>query len=201
MEFHEIEEKLQQSLSPQRWIHSQGVSMVAYHLAEKYGGNKEKAKIAGLLHDCAKELSLTMMQKVVEKIQEDIPPAVMESRALLHGPAGSVWAEKEYGITDSEIKEAIYFHTTGRPDMSLLEKIVFLADYIEPSRKFPGVDTIRQATEQSLDAGVLAAYDSTIHHLLDNQEYIYEMTFLGRNHLVLKQEHNEKNKTKTKNSL
>lgn len=201
MEFHRIEEKLQQSLSPQRWIHSQGVSMVACHLAEQYGAHKEKAQIAGLLHDCAKELSLAMMQEVVNDIKEDIPPVVMQSRALLHGPAGSVWAEKEYGITDSEIKQAIYFHTTGRPGMSILEKIVFLADYIEPSRNFPGVDTLRKAAEKSLDAGVLAAYDSTIHHLLDGHEYIYELTFLGRNDLILKQDHNEKNKTKTKNSL
>ena len=108
------------------------------------------------------------------------------SRALLHGPAGSILAETKYGITDSAVQSAVYFHTTGHPDMTLLEKIIFLADYIEPSRDFPGVEKLRKLAEIDLDEALLAAYDSTISHLLDQKAYIYDLTFMGRNDLILK---------------
>ena len=100
-------------------------------------------------------------------------------------------AEKAYiagwvhGIDDKDIKSAIFYHTTGRTNMTLLEKIIFLADYIEPSRDFPGVDTIRKLAEKDLNQAVLSAYNSTIKHLIDQDAYIYDLTFLGRNDMVL----------------
>ena len=91
----------------------------------------------------------------------------------------------KYGIKDKEIRNAIFFHTTGHSRMTLMEKIIFLADYVEPSRNFPGIEVIRQAAGIDLDKALLAAYDSTISHLIDQQEYIYDLTFLGRNDLIL----------------
>ena len=113
---------------------------------------------------------------------------MLGSRALLHGPAGSVLAKTAFGIDDEEIRGAIYYHTTGRVGMTLLEKIVFLADYIEPNRDFPGVEDLRLLAEKDLDEAVLAAYDSTISHLIDQEAYIYGLTFLGRNDMVEKRE-------------
>ena len=110
---------------------------------------------------------------------------VLSSKALLHGPVGSILCETKYGIDDKDIKSAIFYHTTGRTNMTLLEKIIFLADYIEPSRDFPGVDTIRKLAEKDLNQAVLSAYNSTIKHLIDQDAYIYDLTFLGRNDMVL----------------
>ncbi len=93
-------------------------------------------------------------------------------------------AKTVYGIKDRDIQNSIFFHTTGRPQMELLDKIIFLADYIEPSRDFPGINIIRRNAQKNLDTAVLSAYDATIRHLLDQKEYIYELTFLGRNDLI-----------------
>lgn len=142
------------------------------------------------IHDCAKEMTLSEMQHVVKKAHLTFDDAehMLKSRALLHGPAGSVLAKTAFGIDDEEIRGAIYYHTTGRVGMTLLERIVFLADYIEPNRDFSGVQDLRLLAEKDLDQAVLAAYDSTISHLIDQGAYIYGLTFLGRNDMVEKQE-------------
>ncbi len=189
MKLEKIKKELEKSLSGKRYRHSGGVADTAKHLAKLYGADADKAYEAGWVHDAAKELSLSDMQALIPEdspLREDQP--LMGSRALLHGPAGSIFIEKEFGIHDKEIQSAVYYHTTGHPQMTLLEKIVFLADYIEPSRDFPGVETLRKLAEKDLDKAVLAAYDSTISHLLDQEAYIYDLTFLGRNDLVLRME-------------
>ncbi|WP_299144077.1 bis(5'-nucleosyl)-tetraphosphatase (symmetrical) YqeK [uncultured Dialister sp.] len=186
MELKDIQNDLQIVLSPKRFRHSRGVAETARHLAEKYGADAHKAYAAGWVHDCAKELSLTEMQHIVQEAGIKADKYLLSSRALLHGPAGSVLTETKYGISDRDIQSAVYFHTTGHPDMTLLEKIIFLADYIEPSRDFPGVDKLRKLAEIDLDEALLAAYDSTISHLLDQKAYIYDLTFTGRNDLILK---------------
>lgn len=154
-------------------------------MADKYGANAEKAYIAGWVHDCAKELSLSEMHDIVNEHSLRLDKYVLSSKALLHGPVGSILCETKYGIDDKDIKSAIFYHTTGRTNMTLLEKIIFLADYIEPSRDFPGVDTIRKLAEKDLNQAVLSAYNSTIKHLIDQDAYIYDLTFLGRNDMVL----------------
>ncbi len=189
MKIEKIKKDLEKSLSGKRYRHSAGVADTAKHLAKLYGADTEKAYIAGWVHDAAKELSLADMQAILpadSPIREDGP--MLASRALLHGPVGSILIESRYGIDDKEIQGAVRYHTTGRVNMTLLEKIIFLADYIEPSRDFPGVETLRKLAEKDLDRAVLAAYDSTISHLLDQGAYIYDLTFLGRNDLVLRME-------------
>ena len=185
MKLEKIKEELKETLSPKRFHHSKGVAYTGRHLATRYGADPEKAFIAGWIHDCAKELSLADMQSIVLKAGLELDSIVLSSRALLHGPAGSILANIRYGVDDKDICSAIYYHTTGNANMTLLEKIIFLADYIEPSRDFPGVNTLRKLAEQDLDLAVLAAYDSTISHLIDQKAYIYDLTFVGRNHLVL----------------
>ena len=188
MNLDKIIEELKKNLSPRRFHHTEGVAHTAKKLALRYGADPEKAYIAGWIHDCAKEMTLSEMQEWTEKKGMHLDSYMMGSRALLHGPAGSAYGELHFHITDEEILRAVVYHTTGRPHMTLLEKIVFLADYIEPSRDFPGVDKLRKLAEKDLDEAMLAAYDSTIRHLLDQEAYIYDLTFLGRNELALAKE-------------
>ena len=189
MDKKEIKKRLKELLKDKRYVHSLGVASVSRHLAETYGyADPDKAELAGLVHDCAKNLPLVEMQQLTDEGRIPMDLALYNSKALLHGPAGSVLARKLFGITDEEILSAVYYHTTGHPDMQLLEKIVFLADYIEPSRDFPGVDKLRRLSEISLDKAVLAAYASTISHLLDTNAFIYPLTMEGRNDLLKKME-------------
>lgn len=184
MNIEQIKADLRQRLSARRFLHTEGVAASAKKLAEVYGVDPDRAELAGWIHDCAKELPLAEMQALISEKQIPIDDAVMRSRSLLHGPTGSIYAEKYYGISDAEIQSAVFYHTTGRPDMSLMEKIIFLADYIEPSRDFPGVELIRELAFTDLTAALIEAYDSTIRHLIDQKAYIYDLTFMGRNALV-----------------
>ena len=182
MDIKEIETDLSNKLSKKRIIHTLGVVNSAMYLAKKYGANIEDAHLAALLHDCAKEIPLLEMRDLVANLPCD--QDMLHSGALLHGLAGMVLANTQYGVTNPDILEAIRVHTTGKENMSKLDKIIFLADYIEPNRKFPGVNDIRLAAEQSLDAGVLCGFDMTIRHLIDSGDSIYPLTILSRNDLL-----------------
>lgn len=182
MDIKEIETDLSNKLSKKRFIHTLGVVNSAMYLAQKYGANIEDAHLAALLHDCAKEIPLLEMRDLVADLPCD--QDMLHSGALLHGLAGMVLANTQYGVTNPDILEAIRVHTTGKENMSKLDKIIFLADYIEPNRKFPGVNDIRLAAEQSLDAGVLCGFDMTIRHLIDSGDLIYPLTILSRNDLL-----------------
>ena len=182
MDIKEIETDLSNKLSKKRFIHTLGVVNSAMYLAKKYGANIEAAHLAALLHDCAKEIPLLEMRDLVADLPCD--QDMLHSGALLHGLAGMVLANTQYGVTNPDILEAIRVHTTGKENMSKLDKIIFLADYIEPNRKFPGVNDIRLAAEQSLDVGVLCGFDMTIRHLIDSGDSIYPLTILSRNDLL-----------------
>ena len=182
MDIKEIETDLSNKLSKKRFIHTLGVVNSAMYLAKKYGANIEDAHLAALLHDCAKEIPLLEMRDLVADLPCD--QDMLHSGALLHGLAGMVLANTQYGVTNPDILEAIRVHSTGKVNMSMLDKIIFLADYIEPNRKFPGVNDIRLAAEQSLDAGVLCGFDMTIRHLIDSGDSIYPLTILSRNDLL-----------------
>lgn len=185
MELKSIQKELKQSLSEKRFRHTAGVAASARMLAKLYGEDPDQAELAGWLHDAAKEMKLTDMQMWVKNKGFAIDPYMLQSRALLHGPAGAAYAELHFGIHDQDILNAIFYHTTGNIHMTKLEKIVFLADYIEPSRDFPGVDALRKEAKKDLNQAVLLAYDSTIRHLIDDGAYIYDLTFIGRNAMVL----------------
>lgn len=182
--FEEIINDLRQQLSPKRFAHTLGVARAAVGLAQRYGAEPEEAYIAGLLHDCAKELPLSEMQKTVDEAGISVDVDMYVNGALLHGVCGAVVAHQRYGVIDAYILDAIRYHTTGRVGMTTLDKIIFLADYIEETRDFPGVDYLRSLALQDLDKAVLAGYDTTIHHLLDQGLSIYFKTILGRNDMV-----------------
>lgn len=149
-----------------RYEHTLGVAYTAAALAMRYGGSLKDAQTAGMLHDCAKCLTDEKRVAVCEK--HHIPMTEMERRNpfLLHAKVGAYLAEKKYGITDADILNAIRFHTTGRENMSLLEKIVFVADYIEPGRKqAPNLQEIRQLAFIDIDRAMVKILEDTVCYL------------------------------------
>ena len=182
--FDEIQLRVSQWLSLKRFKHTLGVVESATHLAKLYGVDVEKARLAALLHDCAKELPLPDMQNLVKSESYDADQELLSNGNLLHGLAGMIRAKKEFSISDDEVLEAIRVHTTGKVHMSKLDKVIFLADYIEPNRDFPGVDELRNVSELDLDKAVLLGFDNTIIHLIEQNLSIYPLTILGRNDVL-----------------
>ena len=173
LSFDEIQLRVSQWLSKKRFKHTLGVVESATHLAKLYGVDVEKARLAALLHDCAKELSLQDMQNLVKSESYDADQELLSNGNLLHGLAGMIRAKKEFSISDDEVLEAIRVHTTGK-----------VADYIEPNRDFPGVDELRNVSELDLDKAVLLGFDNTIIHLIELNLSIYPLTILGRNDVL-----------------
>ena len=165
---------LETELHYKRFIHTLSVAYTATSLAMCYGADVEKAEIAGLLHDCAKCMDLKKMIRICEKAGLSVSDIERGSGALLHSKAGSVLVTEKYGYTDPDIVNAVRYHTTGRPGMSLLEKIIFLADAIEPGRKYTGVDDIRRLVwdEGSLNKACLRSLENTIHFVKTKGDYL-----------------------------
>lgn len=148
----EIRSQLQKRLKPHRYEHTLGVSYTAVCLAMRYGGNLKQAELAGLLHDCARQYKAGEMITQCEKYKIEISEAEHQNPLLLHAKLGAEMAVSEYHVEDQEIASAVRYHTTGRPGMTLLEKIIYLADYIEPRRdQAPNLDDIRRLAFQDLD--------------------------------------------------
>ncbi len=160
---------LKDSIGSKRYIHSIGVSNTAACLAMRYGYEVKKAYLAGLLHDCAKGLKDVQLIETVENAGIDISPLEKDNPELLHSKAGSVIACEKYGIEDKEIQSAIFYHTTGKPGMTVLEKIIFVADYIEPNRTdLPELDVIRKTAFEDIDMAIEMICKNTLDHLKKN---------------------------------
>lgn len=175
----ELLEKVGQKLSEGRYLHSIAVAETAKKLALLYGADPEKAYLAGILHDVGKELSIAEMQNWVD--WPILFPEEWNSPDLLHSQASAAIAEKEFGVTDSAVLEAIRRHTVGGAGLSLLEKILYLADYIAPGRSQPGVEEVRILAAQNLDKALLAAYEGTIGYLTQNHVWIHPDSVEGMN--------------------
>lgn len=147
-----LRKELEKELKPERFDHTLGVAYTASSMAIVHGADIQKALIAGLLHDCAKSMSHEEQIKVCEKNKIDITPIERSNHSLLHAKVGVYLARTKYDIYDTEILDAIRWHTTGREDMALLEKIVYIADFIEPNRKpLEGMDEIRLEAFRDID--------------------------------------------------
>lgn len=166
MNYLEMNEKLKQNLSPERFEHSKGVELVAVRLAEKWGADVEKARVAGLLHDLAKNMDNEKSRQLIFRITKD--KDVLKLPVLWHAPIGAYLLESEYGVTDPEIYDAVYYHATGKTNMSLLTKIIYVADLIEPGRDryFQWAAECRELAEQDLDKAVLIVTDKNIESLI-----------------------------------
>lgn len=172
-----IQKKLRKELDEDRYRHTLGVMYTSAALAMRYDVDLEKAQVAGLLHDCAKCIPNEKKLKLCEKY--NIPITRVENNApfLLHSKLGAYLAKEKYGVADEEILQAIVWHTTGKPDMTLLEEIVFLADYIEPMRwKAKNLEEIRRMAFVDLDRAVYMTLRDTLHYLESGPGEVDEMT-------------------------
>ncbi|WIV10620.1 bis(5'-nucleosyl)-tetraphosphatase (symmetrical) YqeK [Proteiniborus sp. MB09-C3] len=181
-----VSAKLIDSIGYERYSHSIRVMEEAIKLSAIFCCDEKKAAIAGLLHDCGKfsdEDELLKNAYNFDIIQRD---ACIANSALIHGVLGAEIARKEFHIEDRDILSAIRYHTTGRENMTLIEKIIYISDYIEPERNFPGVDEIRKLAYENLDLALLKAMDKTIKHIIDKGFYIHPDTINARNYLINK---------------
>ena len=177
MERREIEKILKKELDKERFTHTMGVMYTAASLAMAHGCDIEKALYAGLLHDCAKCISNDKKMQMCIKHNIDITPAEQKSPFLLHAKLGAYLARDKYEITDKEILHAIQVHTTGAPNMNLLDKIIYIADYIEPNRnKAPNLSKVRELAFRDLDQTMLVILDDTLSYLKEGKGEIDPMT-------------------------
>lgn len=183
MDIENLKADLKERLTEARYEHTLRVTDIAIELAEIFHESLEKAKIAALFHDYCKYDSLEKMKKIIET-NSKLPDLLLSfHHELWHGPVASVQIEEKYAVTDQEIKDAIFFHTTGRANMTKLDKIIFLADYIEPGRSFPGLDDVRAAAKTDLTKACYLAARNTVHFLMEKNRTVYPDSFHAYNDL------------------
>ncbi|CRK84213.1 bis(5'-nucleosyl)-tetraphosphatase (symmetrical) YqeK [Neobacillus massiliamazoniensis] len=174
---------VKEQLTEHRYQHTLGVMETAISLANQYGADVKKAELAAIFHDYAKFRPKEEMKEII--VSQGFPTDLLDYNSeLWHAPVGAYLVEKEAGITDSDVLDAIRFHTSGRPGMTLLEKIIYLADYIEPGRHFPGVDEVRDMAKENLDRALLKAVQNTILFLMKKNQTVYPDSFYTYNDLV-----------------
>lgn len=177
MEFSQMQEKLKGMLTEKRFRHSLGVMDSSVHLAKLFGESEEKARIAGLLHDCAKDIDKAIMPAMCDELGVELDDTKREQRSLIHADLGAKLAQTEFGVTDPDIISAIRYHTLGRPNMTVLEKILYIADFIEPNRKdFPGLSEIRELAELDLNLAMLTAVNASIRYVKSQNKLLHEQS-------------------------
>lgn len=169
--------QIQDTLKESRFEHTLGVMYTAASLAMRYEENIEKAMMAGLLHDCAKGMTGSDLIAFCEEKELPISEAEYTNPELLHAKAGAYLAQHKYGIEDESILNAITNHTTGQPNMSLLEKIIYIADYIEPHRnQAPNLDTLRCLAFENIDVCLRKILEATLTYLRNENKTIDSKT-------------------------
>ena len=175
--FSKTKKTLRKYLDRDRFEHSEGVMYTAAALAMRYGENLEKAQIAGILHDCAKCIPDNKKLKICEKNHIEITEAEKCSPFLLHAKVGAYIAKEKYDIEDAEILDAIACHTTGKPAMTLLDKIIYISDYIEPMRsKASNLEEVRKMAFVDLDETLFKILSDTLVYLENSSKKMDPMT-------------------------
>lgn len=176
---------LKATLDSRRFIHSLNVADECLKLSEIYGYDCDKAYLSGLLHDICKNDSQEKMLQIFNEfdiILDDIQKAQYK---LWHSIAGALFIQKKFNITDTEIIDAIRYHTTGRENMTKLDKILYLADFISADRDFDGVEKLREFAYDDLDKAVLQCFEFSVNELCGINKPIHPDTLNGYNHIVL----------------
>lgn len=185
MNLDEIRNRLNKMLPEGRVKHSIGVADCAVKLCEIYNCDKEKAYISGLVHDCAKYLDDKEVEHYLNKYEIYLDELEESNLALSHSVIGASIARHEFCIDDEDIIDAIKYHTTGRENMSIIEKIIYISDLIEEGRNFPTVDILRELTYSGqLDKALLMSFDNTIKLVIDKGQLIHPRTVKARNYIV-----------------
>lgn len=189
--YKKLRKKVKDVMTKARYEHTLGVEFTAASLAMRYGVDIDKAEIAGLLHDCAKCIDDEEARDDCKKYNIKLTEVEKRNPFLIHSKLGAVYAEKLYGIEDEDIISAIKFHTTGKPDMTLLEKIIYIADYIEPGRdKAPNLYEIRKMAFIDIDEAMYMILKDTLDYLDKGEGEKDELTY--DTFLFYKEIHNKK---------
>jgi len=178
-------ELLRSRLSDHRFRHSLCVAEEAVRLAKKYGADEQKAELAGLLHDIMKEADADEQKKYILMDVRRLPEYYDISRKLMHAPAAASYVRRELGIKNRDVLAAIRYHTTGRANMSLLEKVIFLADFTSADRTYHDVDKMRSLVNKNMADAMMFALSYTIKDLADEGKLIHPDTISAYNDLLL----------------
>lgn len=180
-----LSEEMKKELKPNRYTHTLGVATTAYSLALKWNYPEYTAMVAGMLHDCAKCISDEKRISVCEKNNIPISDIEYKYPHLLHGKVGAYYCKSKYEVYDEQIAHAITVHTTGCPNMNLLDKIIFVADYIEPGRdKQPRLDILRSTAYSNLDRCVYMILEDSVEYLNTNPDMVDPTTIETYNYYV-----------------
>lgn len=172
-----LRKKMKNKLDPMRYEHTLSVSFTCMSLAMRYGYDLDKAELAGLLHDCAKRYDDATIIEKCQKAGLDLTDDELQAPAVLHAKYGAWMAEHKYDITDEDVLSAIRCHTTGKPQMTLLDQILYVADYIEPRRyKAANLDAMRSLAYINLEDALFEIMKSTLEYLNDKGCYVDSMT-------------------------
>ena len=176
-EIKDIKKELEHDLDSKRYEHTLGVAYTAACLAMRYGYDMEKAYITGLLHDCAKCMSNKDKLEYCEKYDIPVTKVEHENPSLLHAKVGAEMSRRKYDIKDSEIYQAIMYHTTGHPQMTLLDKIIYISDYMEPHRdEAPNLDSVRKQAFIDINATLLTILKDSVAYLEKSDKTVDPMT-------------------------
>lgn len=176
-EIKDIKKELEHDLDSKRYEHTLGVAYTAACLAMRYGYDMEKAYITGLLHDCAKCMSNKDKLEYCEKYDIPVTKVEQENPSLLHAKVGAEMSRRKYDIKDSEIYQAIMYHTTGHPQMTLLDKIIYISDYMEPHRdEAPNLDSVRKQAFIDINATLLTILKDSVAYLEKSDKTVDPMT-------------------------
>ena len=169
----QVLERLKATLPPRRYAHTLGVAQTAQRLAARCGVEPMRARLAGLLHDCAKYMPAETMRALVVANLPDVDEAELEPKAILHAPAGMVVARDEYGVRDPSILSAIRKHTVGDGHMSPMDALIYVSDFIEPGREaFPGLEKARALAETDIYRAMAYCAELTARHVRDRGLYV-----------------------------
>jgi len=172
MDHNQMLQTVKERLPEKRYTHVLGVVDTAVDLAKEFNVSEAKAKTAAILHDVAKFSDRDWMKSII--VSENMDPLLLEYHAeLWHAPVGAYLAKTEFGVEDEDVLNAIRYHTTGRENMSDLEKVVYIADLVEPNRKFSGVEELRQLKEQGLDVMMEASVKHSIEFLESKNQPVF----------------------------
>ncbi|MBE6876601.1 MAG: HD domain-containing protein [Ruminococcus sp.] len=190
---YEVKEKitfLENRLSQKRFRHSCNVAKAACQLARQYGADAEKAYFAGLVHDICKEIPFEEQYQMMQAGDYLPDLAELNSRKLWHGIAGAYFIQKQFGVDDTDILNAVRFHTVGRAGMSLLEEIIYIADMISEERDYKGVDKMRRLAQKDLQTAMLEALQDALTSVMKKNGLLSQNTIEAYNYYILKaQEH------------
>ncbi|MEG1477847.1 MAG: bis(5'-nucleosyl)-tetraphosphatase (symmetrical) YqeK [Oscillospiraceae bacterium] len=180
-----IKAYLKDNLKESRYNHTLGVIETAKALANINGIDVKKAEIAALSHDVAKNMTIDTMRQIIEDNNIKLSYEVSKTPELWHSIIAPIIGEEVFQIEDKDILNAMRWHTTGRENMTTLEKIIYMADMIEPNRSFKGIEMLRKSTFEDLDKGFLMALNHTINYLLDKGFCVDINTIKARNFIIL----------------